>query len=137
MPVKKYTEHSIEIVEELLPEGMVEVDTHHPCSSVTPWDAYGLKHQREYQYVLQQAGIPAIPLVTHRTNLSPRGSGPEGRVRFGDAMLPGVYRLAVAAEHEARAKELLAAHAEAVTQWAMGPGPMPAAIAHFVYGRDS
>lgn len=119
-----YTENGVAIRETALPAGMTVIETYHPHA--TPWDYYGGKWLREMSAVLAAAGIESTPLVTHRTRTSPAGSGPNGRVRFGDAMMPGIYRIAVADHSESAARAALAAHATAIRAWLHDGAPMPA-----------
>ena len=125
--VKEYTEHGIATREELCPEGWTVIDTYHPTSSVTPWDYYGNKHQREYAKVLREAGVQGALLMTRKTIVSPIGTGPNGRVRMGDNMCPGVYRIAVPSNQEAQALSAIAQHKEAISLWLDGKSPMPEA----------
>ncbi len=130
--VKSYVEHNVQYVEDLPLDGWVIIDVYEPCSSTTPWDYYGMCHQREYTRVLEAAGITCMRLETRRTNLAPMGTGPGGMVRFGDAMLPHTYKLAVKTEDEANATVAIAAHKAAIAKWLEGPigdpsNPMPAA----------
>jgi len=121
------TEHSVDIREQLCPEGMIEVDVYHPCSSTTPWDYYGGKHQREYRNVLKAAGIESVGLTTSKVLLHPSGTGPGGSVRMGDNMCPGVYRIAVKADDQSAADVAFAAHKQAITAWLDDGAPMPEA----------
>ena len=125
--IRKYTLNMVDYVEEMCPEMMVIVDTYHPCYSNPPWDYHGMKHQREYGRVLQEAGIPFVPLVTRKTLRSPIGSGPGGRVRFGDNMTPGVYKIAVQKHDAPAAEAALAAHQQAINDWLYHHKPMPPA----------
>ncbi len=112
------------------PVGWVVIDTYHPCPSVTPWDYYGLKHQREYSKALRDAGIDCVPMETRQNIITPRGSGPFGRVRVGDDMMPSVYEIAVPDDQAAAARVTLEAHKEAVRAWLHDGKPMPVACMH-------
>ncbi len=114
-------------VVEYVPEGWGIIDTYHPTPSVTPWDYHGGKHQREYEAVLKAAGVLAICLETRRSRLNPMGSGPGGRVRFGDNMMPSTYSIAVPVADTEKAKEAIKAHKEAIDAWLFKGGAMPEA----------
>ena len=125
--MKTHTEHSIRIVEEEVPAGHVVIDDYTPTSSVTPWDYYGGKHQREYSAVLKAAVIQHTLLTTHRTNLAPMGTGPMGRVRFGDDMMPGTYRISVTVADQSAALAAIEKHKQGIKDWLDGKAEMPAA----------
>lgn len=101
-----YQENGIEYRKEECPEGWVEVNTYRPHS--TPWDCYGNQHILNIRKLLSEAGIDSVGLVTHERRTSPIGTGPGGRVRFGDDMMPGVYRVAVKQEKEFAARQAIA-----------------------------
>jgi hypothetical protein len=113
--MRTFNLYGVEHREQMVPHMWVVVDTFHP--HITPWDCTGGRHQRVLQAILREADIESLALVTHKRRLSPMGSGPGGRVRFGDDMLPGVYRTAVAKRDFQAAEKALATHREAVTQW--------------------
>lgn len=108
-----------------IPDGWVEIDSFHPTT--TPWDCAGLQHQREYLIVLEEAGIVGLPLVTRHRRISPQGTGPNGRVRFGDDMMPGIYKIIVAQSERQEAEEALRIHNDLVKDWIYKEGPEPAA----------
>lgn len=108
-----------------VPEGWCEIDAYHP--NTTPWDVAGRRHQNELIYVLDKAGVIALPLTTHHRRISPQGTGPGGRIRFGDDMMPGIYRLIVANGDKEAADRAIAAHHEQVKAWIYEKGPMPEA----------
>ena len=108
MEVKVKRIQNVEYRDELCPDGWVEVDVFHPCGSNPPYDYHGGKHQREYRKVLLNAGIESMALVTHRKIIHPMGSGTNGSVRMGDDMIPGVYRIAVKCDYEAKAQAAFA-----------------------------
>ena len=66
-----------------------------------------------------------VGLVTRMTKTSPQGSGPYGRVRFGDNMMPGIYRVAVPNDHLEAARNAIKLHEEEVHNWLHKNGPMP------------
>lgn len=87
----------------------------------------GTKHQKEILIVLEKVGIIGIPLVTRHRRISPQGTGPGGRIRFGDDMLPGIYRVLVPKAQEKAAHEALAAHDGLIKAWIYDKAPMPEA----------
>ena len=128
MEARTYEEHGCRIVEDICPDGFVVIDEYNPCPTVTPWDGYGISHQIEYGKVLEAAGIKFVPLRIHRTILHPMGTGPKGRVRFGDNMRPGTYLIAVAKADENAANVAIANHREELRKWLADASlPMPEA----------
>lgn len=126
---KRYQEGGLEIVEDICPEGYVVVDEYTPCHSVTPWDYYGMNHQRQYCKALRAAGVEPICLETRRRILHPSGSGPRGMVRFGDDMCPHIYKIAVAVADQDKANAAMAAHQAAVKAWLEDSSkPVPEAL---------
>ncbi len=101
------TERGIRYNEPVIPDGYVVVDAYIPSSTITPYDSYGNRRLKRCQDALAGEGIESISLVTRRTIVSPRGSGPGGSVRFGDDMLPGIYKTAVWKADEVRANAVL------------------------------
>lgn len=128
---KVYNERGIRYRQMVCPEGYTIIDEYVPHHSVTPWDLYGLKHQQEYAKVLIAAGIVPQLLTTHRTRLWPIGSGPGGRVRCGDDMLPGVYSIAVLQSDVAYARQAITSHELEIQQWLAGLTAMPLACRNF------
>ena len=104
-----------------IPAGMVVVEEHTPNTSITPWDYHGLRHAREWKLVLSAKGIPSVVCVHRREGTrpigSPGGSGPGGRVRLGDDMMPSTFRVCVSPSDEAAARAAWGAHREAVSAW--------------------
>ncbi len=117
---RTYTRDCVTIREEQVPPTFMVVDTYHPCPSNIPWDYHGGNHTREIRRVLLEAGIKSITLVESHTNSVPVGSGPGGRVRFGDGMMPGIYRVAVSKHKVVRAREAIVAHEMEVEKWIQG-----------------
>lgn len=115
MPVKVYEEHGIAYRHEELAEGMTEVDVYTQHHTVVPDN--GHKWSVELQRVLHKAGIASLILSTHRRRTAPMGSGPGGRVRFGDDMMHATWRVAVRSEDADRANAAIAAHKEAIRKW--------------------
>lgn len=121
----KSTQFGILTENQETPENWVDVVKYHPHS--TPWDYQGNKEIRRWMYVFQSCNIQCVGLVTTRTRLSPQGTGPFGRVRFGDDMMPGVYRVAVPKEHYEAAQNAIKMHEAEIQRWLHNDGPMPAA----------
>lgn len=120
------TEHGVEIIQDELPIGYVVIDVYHPHS--TPWDYHGNRHQREMLNVLRAATISPVCLKERHRKLYPMGSGRNGSLRFGDDMMPGVYRIAVPENEEELAIKVIAQHKQEVSDWLDGKTGMPAAI---------
>jgi hypothetical protein len=127
LSTRSWVSNHVQYTEEIVPEGMVLVDEFHPCMSTCPWDYYGRKHQLELMAALSEQGIPSVALRTNELKLSPTGTGPGGAVRFGDAMLPGIYRIAVASRDHARAVVAIATHKQEVEDWLDGKCELPTA----------
>lgn len=84
-----------------------------------------MRHQREYLMVLSDANIIGLPLVTYHRRISPQGTGPGGRVRFGDDMMPGIYRVIVAKPDQEKAEAAIKAHEALIKDWIYNKGPEP------------
>lgn len=125
MAIKKYTENGIEYHHEETPPTMTVVDTYEQHHTIAP--DQGGSRALELQQVLEEVGVVGLILVTHRRCLTRSGSGPGGRVRFGDDMLHSIFRIAVPTMDVARAQQALADHAAAITRWLHESGPMPEA----------
>lgn len=108
------------------PEGWVVIDRYSPHTC--PWDYYGNKHTREIMLVLRNADIPSVSCNISERNLCPRGSGPKGRVRFGDDMMPGVYRVSVSADLKTDALVAIHEHKQRVHEWLHEGGDMPSEL---------
>lgn len=80
----------------------------------------------ELKRVLADAGIVAesCPIRQERTYVGV-GSGPGGRPRFGDKMMPTIQRLFVEPSDIGAANAAIAKHNEAVKLWLEYKGPMP------------
>lgn len=123
---REYQEHGIFNRERYIDDENWEIiDTYTPCSSVTPWDAYGVKHQRELMSVFADAGIECIAFDTYRRIISPFGTGPGGRVRFGDDMMPSTYMIAIPKKDKGLAIAAIEQFRRAVHAWLYEKGPMP------------
>lgn len=123
--MRTYRQDDVQVREQMVPSMFVVIDTYTPHS--TPWDCYGNKHTREIKQVLLAAGIESVSLVTSETRIHPQGSGPQGRIRFGDNMMPGVYRVAVSKYKTQEAEVAIACHKNAIADWLDGSGDMPPA----------
>lgn len=97
--------------------------TPHSC----PWDYYGMLWTMEMGKVMRNADIPHELCETSNEHLCPQGTGPGGRVRFGDSMMPSHYILWVPKHREVDAEKALEAHRLAVENWIHNNGPMPEA----------
>lgn len=117
-----------------IPDHLQVVDEHTPSSSTTPWDCYGRRHWREVALVLGAAGIACEAYEYRREGTramgAPGGSGPGGRVRMGDDMMPSTYIVAVLPADLDRAKAALTQHRAAVDNWLFRNGPRPAILNH-------
>lgn len=127
-------EHGIRHTDDRIPEHLAVLDEHTPSTSVTPWDCYGRRHWREVALVLGAAGIACEVYERRREGTramgAPGGSGPGGRVRAGDDMMPSTYIVAVLPADLDRAKAALAEHRTAVDSWLFRNGPRPAILNH-------
>jgi hypothetical protein len=123
--MKTCVKNGIAVREDEILDGFVVVDTYTPCHSVTPWDYYGGKHQREMITVLKAAGIRGIALETKRKVVDPVGTGPGGMVRFGDDMVPSTYRVIVTAKEENAARAAIANYRYRLEVWLHDGGPRP------------
>lgn len=95
-------DRNIETREYVIPDGWEIVSEYHPHSC--PWDYYGNKHITEIRRVLMNVGIESVSYPLHRKIISPRGTGPGGSVRFGDDMMPSVYRICVESKNVVAAR---------------------------------
>lgn len=125
MTVKVYVEHGVEYRHEELDEGMVEIDVYQRHHTLVPDD--GRQRVNELRHVLNAAGIKSKHFVTGRRLTAPLGSGPGGRVRFGDDMMHAIWRTAVSEKDVVRAQAAIAAHNEAVRKWLHEGAAMPEA----------
>ncbi len=127
LKTRTYIRDGVTITEQVVPHLFVVVDTYHPCQSTVPWDCYGRDHQKEIKRVLINAGIESVDLCENHVNNAPAGSGRGGMVRFGDNMMPGVYRVAVPKERVDAAMAAIAQHKKEVEAWIQG-GARPLAM---------
>jgi hypothetical protein len=105
---------------------MVTVKTYTPHSC--PWDYCGNKWMIEMGRVLAKVGIKHECCVTHRQRIAPQGTGPGGRVRFGDDMVPSEYRLYVSKYDDVATMAAINKHEAEVREWLYNHGPRPEAI---------
>ena len=125
---REYVLNGVKIHETMVPDMYVVVDSYRPPQSCTPWDYYGNSHQKEIGRVLKAEGIEFTFCNIRETKMNPRGSGPGGRVRFGDSMMPGEYRIAVRKRDVEKATAAIERHKKAVIEWLEGNGPKPQAV---------
>lgn len=104
-------------------EGWVIVYEYYPDLNS---DYYASRNVIEFQRVLADAGIisHSCPIRQQRTYVGV-GSGPGGRPRFGDKMMPTIQRLFVEPSNVGAANAAMAKHKEAVKLWLDYKGPMP------------
>lgn len=126
MEIRTFTINGIEHREELIPNGHFMVRIYNP--STVPWDYFGEKQAREWRAVMKKANIPCQVLTIKKQRLHPQGSGPGGRIRFGDAMYPGEWRLVIEKRYHETAENALDEHDKAVTRWLLNRGPRPDTI---------
>lgn len=132
MLVKQYIEGGVKHCEEVAPEGWVAIEKYEPYSMV-PWDYHGRKHFEPLLYILKKIGIETILCEHSREKIGTIGTGPNGRPRPSDYMMPGVYTLYVRNGFEEKALLAIKAHREAVSNWLASYGkpnemPMPEAL---------
>lgn len=125
LETKIYDQDGIHHAEDQIPSDCVIVSAYTPHSC--PWDYYGMCWGREYSRVMEAAGIDHAIAADIQTTLHPTGTGPNGSVRFGDNMLPGVYRLIVKKEDEDKARQAIVAHRKAIDNWLDSGAKMPEA----------
>lgn len=104
-----------------VPDGYVELEVYRPHSS--PWDCYKRKQANEWSKVLKD--LRHVCEFVDETNMFPTGSGPGGRVRFGDDMMPGRVILWVHPNDFGEAVLALLEHKQAIRNWLHQGGPMP------------
>jgi hypothetical protein len=136
MQVKQYTDRGIKHREEIAPDGWIAIEIYSQHSMV-PWDYHSRRHFKPLLHVLNKAGIATF-LCEHSqegTRLigSSGGTGPEGRVRSGDNMIPSIYTLYVRDESKEVALLTIKTHQEEVSTWLASYGkpdaiPMPEAL---------
>lgn len=95
--------------------------TPHSC----PWDCYGNKWVIEMGRVMSKAKIAFEICETQRKKIAPMGTGPMGRVRFGDDMVPSIYTLYVSKYDDVAAYAAIHSHEKDVENWLYHGGAMP------------
>lgn len=133
MQVKQYIEGGVKHCKEIAPEGWVAIEEHEPSYSVVPWDYHGRKHFEPLLYILKKIGIETILAEHSRERTWAIGTGPNGRPRSGDYMMPGIYTLYVRNGSEEKALSVIKTHREEVSNWLASYGkpnemPMPEAL---------
>ena len=86
---------------------MITVYSFTPCSSIVPYDYHGAMGAKDIQDNLSAVGIESTVQEEKRRIENPIGTGPGGRVRVGDEMLPSLYHIQVDKKHEKKAKSIL------------------------------
>jgi hypothetical protein len=71
-----------------IPEGFRVLTIATCSSSITPYDVWASRNARTIGDPLKEAGLDVRYVTQRRKRTTPTGSGPGGRVRFGDDMLP-------------------------------------------------
>ena len=126
METRTYVLDGVETREEMCPDKYFSIRIYHPGS--TPWDYQCSKKASEWQKVMAAAEIPCVICTTKQKRTSPQGSGPGGRVRFGDDMMPGNISLCIPKRFHEAADNALSEHARAVNSWLYDEAEMPAAL---------
>lgn len=86
---------------------MITVYSHTPNQSTCPWYVYANIAIERIKATLASVGI-VCSVVEQRNKIdNPIGTGPGGRVRFGDDMLPSTYHIQVDEKYEKKAKAIL------------------------------
>lgn len=86
---------------------MITVYSYTPCSSIVPYDYHGRLGAMNIQEKLSAVGIESTVQEEKQRLENPIGSGPGGRVRVGDEMLPSIYHIQVDKKYEKKAKSIL------------------------------
>lgn len=135
MQVKQYIEGGVKHCKEIAPEGWVAIEEYEPCYSVVPWDSYSQKHFGPLIYILKKIGIETILCKHSREKIVGIGTGPNGRPRCGDEMMPSISTLYVRNGSKEKALSAIKTHREEVSNWLASYGkpnqmPMPEALRH-------
>lgn len=128
LETREYNVDGIYHHEDIIPPMYVVIDTYIPSSC--PWDYYGMKHVQQLKYVLEKGGLHPEILITTRRSLFPHPTGPGGSVRFGDDMLPYIYKVAVKKHEDEKALQLINSFKAEIDNWLNQNHPMPDAIKH-------
>lgn len=120
--MKIYTDRGIEYREDEPSEGFVLCWERHPTINE---DNFAYREATEIGYVLWEKGIQYENRPIRRKNMCPSGSGPGGRIRFGDDMMATIQRIFVRSEDLSQALLAIQEHDNAVKQWLHHGAPMP------------
>ena len=119
--MKTTTENNVETRETELKDGYKIAAVFHPQS--VPWDVEKTKQGAEWSTLMHVNDIPFQIIRVEQKNLTPRGSGSGGRVRFGDSMMPGKIKLAVPVEVLGKAEAVLSMYRKQITEWVSHDSP--------------
>ena len=122
--IKKYTENGTIYMELLPPEGYSLAWESYPDIN---GENFAKGETTELRRVLFAADIVSVSCPIRRENASPMGSGPGGRIRFGDSMMPSTHRIFVPADSLVAAKAAIDEHKAAIKLWLDNKAPMPVA----------
>lgn len=122
--IKTYTEHRTIYRETLPPEGYSLVWESYPDIN---GENFAKSETAELRRVLSSANIVSVSCPIRRENASPMGSGPGGRIRFGDSMMPSTHRIFVPTDSLVAAKAAIDEHKAAIKLWLDKKDPMPTA----------
>lgn len=122
--MKIYTDRGIEYREDEPSIGFVLCWERHPTMNEND---FAFREATEISHVLMLwgRGIQHENRPIRMRNVSPIGSGPGGRIRFGDDMMPTIQRIFVPAEKLSEALLAIEEHKQAVKQWLHHGAPMP------------
>ena len=123
MESRTYVIDGVELREEMVPDGHFTIESYIPHS--TPWDYYGNKQHRTWTLIMAGAGVPCQIRTIRKKRLHPHGTGPNGRVRFGDDMMPSEYHLCIPKRFHETAEKALLEHENSVHKWLHEAGKMP------------
>ena len=123
--MKIYTDRGIEYREDEPSEGFVLCWERYPTINE---ESFACREATEIGHVLMlwKRGIQYENRPIRRKKIYPSGSGPGGRVRFGDDMLPTIQRIFVPEGKLSEAILAIEEHDNAVKQWLHNGAPMPA-----------
>ena len=122
--IKMYTEHRTIYRETIPPEGYSLVWESYPDIN---GENFAESETAELRRILSSANVVSVSCPIKRENAFPMGSGPGGRIRFGDSMMPSIHRIFVPADSLAAAKTAIDGHKAAIKLWLDGKAPMPVA----------
>lgn len=127
--MKIYTDRGIEYQEDEPSEGFVLCWERYPTINE---DSFACREATEIGHVLMhwKRGIQYENRPIRMRNVSPIGSGPGGRIRFGDDMMPTIQRIFVREEKLSEALLAIEEHKQAVRQWLHHGAPMPEVCRH-------